>query len=189
MASAFAHAFAAATLAAAVAPGRWLPRLLLVGIVCSVLPDVDVIGFRLGVGYGDFLGHRGLSHSLAFAVATAVLATPLLFRGSDWQPLRLRIGVYLFIVTASHGVFDAMTNGGLGVAFLSPFDDARYFLPFRPVEVSPIGVAAFFNARSLGLLVTELIWIALPWSGFSLLVFAVVRRVDRGSVTVRQSTR
>jgi inner membrane protein len=189
VASAFAHAFAAATLAAAVAPGRWLPRLLVVGIVCSLLPDVDVIGLGLGVGYGEFLGHRGFSHSLAFAAATAALATPLLFRGPDWQTLRLRIGVYLFIVTASHGVFDAMTNGGLGVAFFSPFDDARYFLPFRPVEVSPIGVAAFFTARSLGLLVTELIWIALPWCGFSLLVFAVVRRVDRGTLSVPESTR
>lgn len=178
MASAFSHAFAAATLAAAVAPGRWFPRLLVVGVVCSVLPDVDVIGFGFGIAYGDLLGHRGLSHSIVSAALAAVAATALFFGGPDWRALRLRVGAYLFVATASHGLFDALTNGGLGVAFFSPFDTTRYFLPFRPVEVSPIGVGAFFTERSLGLLVTELVFIALPWAAVSLLVYAGLRRVE-----------
>ncbi len=48
-------------------PGFWLATILL-----SVLPDIDVIGFKLGVHYGDLWGHRGLTHSLLFA---AVIAT------------------------------------------------------------------------------------------------------------------
>src|SRR5215831_7502105 len=50
---------------------------------------------------------------------------------------RFALFAYLFLATASHGVLDAMTNGGLGVAFFSPFDTTRYFLPWRPIRVSP----------------------------------------------------
>jgi inner membrane protein len=178
LASAFAHAFAAATLAGATGPGWGVRRLLCVGVVCSVLPDLDVLGFPLGIAYEDALGHRGLSHSLAFAAVVAAVATPLFFRAPGWQGLRGRVAVYLFVVTASHGIFDAMTNGGLGVAFFSPFDTTRYFLPFTPVQVSPIGVAAFFSERSIGLLVTEMVWIALPWSLFSVAVLFVRRRIE-----------
>ena len=178
MASAFAHAFAAASLGAAITPGRLLPRLLLVGVVCSVLPDADIAGFKFGIRYGDLLGHRGLSHSIAFAVVTALGATALFFRGADWAPLRTRIALYLFVATASHGVFDAMTNGGLGVAFFSPVDVTRYFLPFQPVEVSPIGVASFFTARSLRVLASEVVWIGIPWAFACGLVYAIVRAID-----------
>jgi inner membrane protein len=59
------------------------------------------------------------------------------------------LALFLFVVTASHGVLDAMTNGGLGVAFFAPFTSARYFLPFRPVQVSPISLAAFFTHRGV----------------------------------------
>ena len=38
-----------------------------------------------------------------------------------------------------------MTDGGLGVAFFAPCDEMRYFLPWRPVMVSPIGVVEFFT--------------------------------------------
>jgi inner membrane protein len=40
------------------------PSLIFVGVVCAVLPDLDVVGFRFGVPYGYVLGHRGLSHSV-----------------------------------------------------------------------------------------------------------------------------
>src|SRR5262249_58329038 len=69
---------------------------------------------------------------------------------------------YVFLATASHGLLDAMTDGGLGVAFFSPFDNRRYFLPWTPVEVSPIGVTRFFSHLSLSVLQTELVWIWLP---------------------------
>ena len=179
MASAFAHAFTAASLALAVTPGRWLPRLLIVAVLCSMLPDFDVLGFGLGVRYGDFLGHRGFSHSLVFAGLTAGLVTGLGFRGPAWDGLRVRIGLLLFVVTASHGLLDALTNGGLGVAFFSPIDDTRYFLPYRPVEVSPLGVGAFFTPRALPLLWTELVWIAFPVSLLASLLWWLVRRFER----------
>lgn len=178
MASAFAHAFVAVSLGSAITPGQVFPRLLVVGTVCSLLPDADVLGLRLGIAYGDLLGHRGLSHSLAFAVVVGLVATPIFFGGERWRALRLRMAIYLLVISASHGVLDAMTNGGLGVAFFSPFDATRYFLPVRPVEVSAIG-AAFLTYRSVRVLFTELVWIGLPWSALTLALHALLRSADR----------
>lgn len=70
--------------------------------------------------------------------------------------------LYLFLATASHALLDAMTTGGKGVAFFSPFDNARYFLPWRPIQVSPIGVEKFFSNRGLRVLESELLWVFLP---------------------------
>jgi inner membrane protein len=73
-------------------------------------------------------------------------------------------------------VLDAMTNGGLGVAFFSPFDTTRYFFPVRPVIVSPIGVSEFFNAQGARILASEALWIWLP-SGVAFLVFRAAHRL------------
>jgi inner membrane protein len=110
--------------------------------VCAMLPDADVIGFALRIPYGHMLGHRGLSHSIAFAAVVGGLAAWRWGRGGSRPALFL----HFFVVTASHGVLDALTNGGLGVAFFAPFDATRYFFPWTPLQVSPIG-AGFFTAR------------------------------------------
>jgi inner membrane protein len=54
-----------------------------------------------------------------------------------------------------------MTDGGLGVAFFAPFDDTRYFFPFRPIKVSPIGLS-FFSARGLDVIWSELLLVCIP---------------------------
>jgi inner membrane protein len=66
---------------------------------------------------------------------------------------------YFFTATASHSVLDAMTNGGLGVAFFSPFSKDRYSLPWRPIRVSPISLHRFFSGRGYAVLQSELLWI------------------------------
>jgi inner membrane protein len=70
--------------------------------VCAALPDIDVIGFRFGVHYSDMLGHRGLTHSLAFAFIVGCLVALIVFHdvkifSTDWW----KIAIYFFIVTAS----------------------------------------------------------------------------------------
>ncbi|HEV8537416.1 MAG TPA: metal-dependent hydrolase, partial [Bacteroidota bacterium] len=110
-------------------------KFVTLSVLCSILPDADVVGFSLGVPYGSVLGHRGFSHSLVFALLVAVFVVLFAFRETRrftraWWSL---LG-YFFVVTASHGVLDAATDGGLGVGFLLPFDSARYFFPFRPVH-------------------------------------------------------
>ncbi len=49
-------------------------RLLIAGAVASIMPDFDVVAFKLGIAYGDAFGHRGASHSLAFALMIGLLA-------------------------------------------------------------------------------------------------------------------
>jgi len=56
-------------------------------------------------------------------------------------------------------VLDALTNGGLGVAFFSPFDTQRYFFPWTPIQVSPIGASRFFSTRGIDVLWSEIVWI------------------------------
>jgi inner membrane protein len=93
---------------------------------------------------------------------------------------RLSLWLYFFLATASHGLLDAMTNGGLGIAFFSPFDNRRYFLPWRPVHVAPIGIGRFFTVRGLDVLQSEFAWI---WIPAALLAFCVWMLRFRSSST------
>jgi inner membrane protein len=170
MASVFSHAVAALGIGACFYQPRTSKRVCVVGALCSVLPDLDVIGFQFGVHYGDFWGHRGFTHSLLFAALLASAVVLLAFRQPVPGLSQLALWTYLFLATASHGLLDAMTDGGLGVAFFSPFNNARYFLPWRPIRVSPIGVSRFFSHRGAKVVQSELLWIWLP---AALLVFSV----------------
>ncbi|MCA8967543.1 MAG: metal-dependent hydrolase, partial [Planctomycetes bacterium] len=73
-----------------------------------------------------------------------------------------RAAVFLFLATASHGLLDAFTDGGLGIALLAPFSSMRWFAPWRPIAVAPIGVGAFFSEWGLRVMVSELRWVWLP---------------------------
>jgi inner membrane protein len=150
VASLISHAVAALGLGTVFARPEIPKRVWAIGAVCSMLPDIDVIGFRFGIRYGDFWGHRGFTHSLLFA---GMLATLALVAGFPHALLGLNRGwlwLYFFFATASHGFLDAMTNGGLGVAFFSPFDNTRYFFPWHPIVVSPISLTGFQRARHGG---------------------------------------
>ena len=180
MATVISHAVAAAGIAA-LFPARSLPpRVLIAGAIFAMLPDADVLSFRLGIAYGDVLGHRGFTHSLAFAAALAALATFALLPRARTTFNRGLIWLYLFLATASHGVLDALTNGGHGVAFFAPFENSRYFFPFNPIEVSPIGISRFFSARGAEVLLNEMLWIWLPAAAAALgaWVFRRARRCD-----------
>jgi inner membrane protein len=48
------------------------------------------------------------------------------------------------------------------VAFFSPFSMTRYFLPWTPVRVAPIGLFRFFSIRGLTVFLSELVWIWIP---------------------------
>ncbi len=160
-------------------------RALLLGVSCSIVPDLDLTGFRYGVQYGAVWGHRGLTHSLFFAGLLSTVLVGLWYR---WKPAVVRGGmfVYLFLCTASHGALDAMTDGGLGVAFFSPFDTSRYFFVFRPITVSPIGVEDFFSEHVLQILESEAKWIWLP-TGTALLTLRALQRLCLGQPAVERS--
>lgn len=176
MASAFSHAVVALGIGTCFYRPEIPKRIWLAGVVCSVIPDLDVIGFRFGVRYGDFWGHRGFTHSLVFAALLAAVVTVVMFRRGLSGIGGLGLLGYLFLATASHGLLDAMTNGGLGVAFFSPFDNTRYFLPWRPIRVSPIAVTRFFTLKGLAIVQNEAVWIWLPAIIFASLVLSLRRR-------------
>lgn len=147
---------------AAVVGRRIVPLpLLLLGMLYSMLPDADGIAFRLGIAYASPFGHRGFSHSIVMALACATLALPLA-KGLAARPLATF--VFLSMAMLSHGVLDAMTNAGLGVAFYWPFDTQRVFFDFRPIVASPVSVQRFLSARGLTVLQSELVWVWLPAS-------------------------
>lgn len=146
---------AAGMAAARIHGHRSVPRWssLLSWSALSLLPDVDVIGFALGVDYADAWGHRGASHSLAMSAAVGLaigLAAPWFKR-----PM-LATALIATCVLASHGILDAMTDGGLGCALFWPFDTSRYFLPWRPIPVAPIG-PDFLSPEGGMIALTELV--------------------------------
>jgi len=162
VASAFSHAVAALGVGACFYRPGAPRRVWVTGTICSVIPDLDVIGFRFGIRYRDFWGHRGFTHSILFAALLASAVALIGFRRFLPGLGRIPLWMYFFLATASHGLLDAMTDGGLGVAFFAPFDNQRYFLPWTPVQVSPIGVGRFFTNGGFAALQSELIWIWLP---------------------------
>ena len=182
MPSVFTHAVAAAALGTLMVPGR--RRLIALGAVCAVLPDADVVAFFMDVPYRGMLGHRGLSHSIPFAAALAVVLTWPVRRRSpgDGQLGAVRLGAFLFLATASHGLLDALTDGGLGVAFWAPLSDARSFFPWRPIAVSPISVRRFFSSEGLPVVASE---IAVVWVPAALVCAAALtlRRRRRGAAS------
>ena len=119
----------------------------------SLLPDLDVIGFRFGVSYADAWGHRGATHSLAFAVGIGLCSG--LLAGLTGRSA-LRLGALATAVVASHGLLDTLTDGGLGVALLWPFDDTRFFAAWRPIPVAPLGLG-LLSMRGLEVAVAELV--------------------------------
>jgi len=156
------HGIAAVALGKAFQRGRPPRRFWVAGVVCAGAPDLDVIGFRLGIPYGDMLGHRGLSHSLLCAIVLGTLATIAVFPKGLADLGRFRIWLYLSGAAASHGVLDAFTNGGLGVALLAPFDTSRYFAPWRPIQVSPLGLRQLLSSQGASVLASEAVWVWIP---------------------------
>ncbi len=191
MPTVFTHAAIGCAAARAAGGRRPFPaRTLIAATLLPVIPDLDVFLARwFGFHYGHPLGHRGISHSLAFALFLGVLAAVACRRDAA----RMRGGsgglALLFTaIVASHGVLDALTDGGMGIPFFMPFNTSRYFFPIRPIPVSPIGVSAFLSDWGLEVLRGELllIWpfaaaaVAWSWRGGRLRVAASLLLVAVG---------
>jgi len=150
------------------------PPLLIAGIAASMLPDADVLLF--GASYGSVWSHRGVTHSIAFALLVAIGGAFLLRRVAP----PLTAFAFLFVVTVSHGLLDMVTNGGHGVAILWPLSDQRYFFDWRPIQVAPLVTNNFvsrFASRAGALVRTEGLWIWAP----AAIVAMALRTVRKGA--------
>ena len=168
------HAIVPLALAAALGPSRISRKVAVMGAVLTILPDADVIGFAFGIQYGEEWGHRGATHSIMIAMLVAGAVSIV------WSEVRTTFAfLFLALCMVSHGLLDTVTNGGLGIALLWPYENARYFAPHTPVLVSPIG-ANFFSARGLATLISEVQWIWLPAALIGALGWSI-RRIIPGS--------
>ena len=149
-----------------------VPRLLLLaGVALSILPDLDVIGFHLGVPYAADFGHRGFSHAIPVALLTALLVAWTLRRQVPFW----RGWWFLTLAMASHGLLDCLTTGGKGVALLWPFFSTRLFAPIQVIQVAPLTASRMLSARGLVVLESELLWVWLPCAGLCLALLLVRR--------------
>lgn len=145
-------------------------------MIAAVLPDADVIGFRLGIPYGAELGHRGASHSLLFALLCGLVA---MATANRLKSSRRVASAFVALSAASHGLADMLTDGGRGIALWWPLSAERLFWPIRPVEVSPIGVRALTDGSMLRVLASEALWLLLPATLLALLFrLAVPPHID-----------
>ena len=162
--------------------GRKMPvRFWILSVICTILPDLDVIAFSFGIPYGHFFGHRGFFHSPFFALCCsfillcAFMREIKLFSRQWWK-----YWGYFSVLMASHGILDAFTNGGLGIALLSPFSNTRYFSPWTPIEVSAIGgISVLLTQRGMMVLLSEALLITLPLSVI-LLLSIIIRHLRSG---------
>ncbi|ODU36982.1 MAG: hypothetical protein ABS92_14670 [Thiobacillus sp. SCN 63-374] len=170
MATPLSHLAVPLALSVALGPDIVPPGLMMLALACAVLPDLDALGLWLGIPYDHPFGHRGITHSLPFAVALAdvgALLAPAL--GVD-VPIAFWV---LLPSAASHGLLDALTNGGLGIALFAPFSNRRVFLPWRVIEVSPLRPSELFSQRGLHVLLSEMRWVWAPCGMLALAGIAV----------------
>ncbi|MDP6908845.1 MAG: metal-dependent hydrolase [Flavobacteriales bacterium] len=163
MASIFSHIIAAGALGTVRYPKKEVFKYFALGVFCASFPDIDILAFKLGIPYEHPFGHRGAFHSLLFAYLQGLFIVRIFYSNLAFMTrASLTIGFYFFCCGVSHSLLDAMTNGGLGVAFFAPFDNTRYFLPWRPIEVSPIEMDSFFGEWGVRVLKSELQYVVLP---------------------------
>lgn len=159
MPSLLGHAVAGLALNATLAGDRPPRRTWGLAVACALAPDLDWFTAFLHLPMRHALTHRGATHSLLAAGLIASLAMLLGLR-PHWR--RPRIWLCMFAAAFSHGLLDACTLGGVGVAAFHPFSPARYVCLWQPIRVSPIPMSAGLMARFLAALWTEAVWIGLP---------------------------
>ena len=171
MASVFGHAVVGFTLSKIISNNN-SKLLLLFAIISTILPDVDVIAFNFDIPYEAPFGHRGFTHSVLFAVLWASILM-LIFGKLN----KVIWWIVIFLSTLSHGILDAMTSGGRGVGFFIPFQNDRYFFPFREIVVSPIGIERFFSERGKSVIFSELKYVILPCF-IILVIFYFMKKIN-----------
>jgi membrane-bound metal-dependent hydrolase YbcI (DUF457 family) len=141
--------------------GAWSPhevppstrKLCIVAAACAALPDIDVIGFT---------AHRGITHSIAFAIVAAVLVSLAVFPETGTPRARVRLALILGIALLSHSMLDGLTTYSLGIEFLAPFSQQRYRFFWTPLG-RPDG--QLLNELLLEALVVFLPAVLLGWLG------------------------
>ena len=170
------HTVVAVAAGKAFAPKDVPAHFWLLSIICSIFPDTDVVGFYFGVPYGHFFGHRGFFHSPFFSLLLSIFIVGVFFNSEAiFSKHWFFYFIFFFLLSSSHGILDAFTNGGLGIALLSPFHNTRYFFPWTPLIVSPLGVKGLLSNWGLMVIISEILWIWLP--SLLIVVISILARI------------
>jgi len=136
----------------------------------ALIPDFDVFWVAMGAPDVGAIGHRGASHSFTAAAAIGVLCA-FATRRLGWPMVRTALAGTLAI--ASHGVLDALGEGGRGLPLFWPFSAERFQSPWRIFPDAPRGLSFFTRAGLVSLVVefavflplmTYALWPRLPWA-------------------------
>ncbi len=163
MPSIVSHMITGASLSYSLYPDKKKFKLYFFAVLISIIPDFDVIMFRIGIPYSHPMGHRGFFHSFLFAAIAGIFLAYLFFNKYEAAAGKyIKLSIVFILIGIMHGILDAMTNGGLGIGLLIPFKNQRFFLPWKPIEVSPIDIASFFSNWGLKVLKNEFIFLIIP---------------------------
>ena len=153
------HALLPLIAAAAVPDFNLSRRLIFAGMAMAMFPDADLIARQFGVPHTHDFGHRGATHTLAFALAVGALGV---LAAKALAASRRACFGFLFVSCLSHPLADMLTDGGKGMMLFWPVLRERFVWPMRPVEVSPVGLRAIASGAIDDILLSELMWLILP---------------------------
>ncbi len=146
-------------------------KVIITGALIASIPDLDMIGTRyFNVPWDSIYGHRGYTHSIFFAICTALI-TALLFSGVVNRKHFKRYFLFFAFCMLSHGLLDFCNEGGLGVAFLWPLSDLRFHSLVQPimnVNVSFRGL--YLSTSGLPVFLSEILWVWLPFLALYLIL-------------------
>lgn len=163
MASAFTHSLVGFTIGKVFPKAVNTTKILLIGMACAAMPDLDVFMKHIGFEYGHIMGHRGFTHTALFGFAFGLIIFKLFFwKTSLFSWKGFWIFFFFSCCTVSHGLLDMLTSGGYGIPLLYPFEEHRYFFPYRPILVSPMSIGRFFSEWGWRVIKSEAFWVGIP---------------------------
>lgn len=118
--------------------------------VLGLLPNIDLLGTFLGHPFPWPFGHRGATHSLMFAAATALAVALATHRRGRFAMVFLAA----LAVAVSHPCLDMLTHGGRGIMLLWPASTERFRWPWTPLPAVPVGLRLLFS-RGLSTMALE----------------------------------
>lgn len=148
-------------------------RLTVAAMTAGMIPDADVVGRMFHVPHTADLGHRGLTHSILFALVVALSGTLLAARLHASRRIATTV---LFLATLSHALADMLTNGGKGMMLFWPLDRERFAFAVRPIEVAHVGLQDLWSGRIWSVLLSETVWLLVPATLIALLLRSVMNR-------------
>jgi inner membrane protein len=145
----------------------------LLSLSCAIIPDLDKVAAKVLGTFGTITlasiwSHRGISHSLLFALLLSLVSLFLAVRRRWSSESRRRLFLLFFLVSVSHGLIDIFA-GTYGVALFAPFSATRYL--YSITAISSTNFWQSFTPAMGPVLVKEMLWIWFPLS----MVFVLIR--------------